>query len=301
MLCHMSKRHKHHESRPVNQPARPFDKHLDAKGGLPQCRHCNTKLCDFSSLRKHINEKRCKVLYPVHPHQPPPTHYTKVSVDNDKPPSTFPKPIDSPPHRSSPNCRNHPVSPTHWSPSNPQLARDLLSSPDADDPGPAEVSAQSTLSLGQQQLSDAEQLPFFQRPRVQQLLVQYSSNAAFHLQDRQWLRQHCALCSQWIACHTKVKQHYRLSHPTDFDMFAEDAKRACCQFNTPASPCEHCGTTVKAYRQHPSKCPSLWQVCLMSLKLAADRSSHGTTAGDVRATGRGAAGGDGLGTSQEGS
>ena len=256
MLCHMSKRHKHHESRPVNQPARPFDKHSDAKGGLPQCRHCNTKLYDFSSLRKHINDKRCKVLFPIHPHQPPPPHYTTVSVDNDKPPNTPTNPVDYPSHRSRPYCSNHPDAPTHWSPPNPQLARSLLSSQTTDDPGLAAVSAQPALSLGQQQLPDEEQLPYFQRPRAQQLLVQYSSNAAFHLKDRQWLRQHCALCSQWIACHTKVKQHYRLSHPTDFDMFAEDAQRACCQFNTPASPCEHCGSTVKAYRQHPSKCPS---------------------------------------------
>ena len=286
MLCHMSKRHKHHESRPVNQPARPFDKHSDAKGGLPQCRHCNTKLYDFSSLRKHINDKRCKVLFPIHPHQPPLLHYTAVSVDNDKPPNTPTNPADYPSHRSRPYCSNHPDAPTPWSPPNPQLARSLLSSQTTDDPGPAAVYAQPALSLGQQPPPDEEQLPYFQRPRVQQLLAQYSSNAAFHLKDRQWLRQHCALCSQWIACHTKVKQHYRLSHPTDFDMFAEDAKRACCQFNTPASPCEHCGSTVKAYTQHPS---------------TADRSSHGTTAGDVRTAGRGAAGGDGLGTSQEGS
>ena len=67
MLCHMSKRHKHHEARPVNQAERPFDKHTDAKGGLPQCSHCHTKLCDFSSLRKHINKRRCRVLFPVHP------------------------------------------------------------------------------------------------------------------------------------------------------------------------------------------------------------------------------------------
>ena len=91
-------------------------------------------------------------------------------------------------------------------------------------------------------------------------------------------------CSQWIACHTKVKQHYRLSRPTDFDLFAEDARRACCKFNTPASPCEHCGVTVKAYRQHPRQV-----------------SSHGSTEGDVRAARRGAVGSNGLGASQEGS
>ena len=184
---------------------------------------------------------------------------------------------------------------------NPQLTMNLPNPQTTDGPSPATVHEQPAPNSGQPPPQDEEQLPYFRRTRVQQLLKLHSSNAAFHLKDRQWLRQHCALCSQWIACHTKVKQHYRLSHPTDFDMFAEDARRACCQFNTPASPCEHCGSTVKAYRQHPSKCPSLWQVCLMSLKLAADRSSHGSTEGDVRTVGRGATGGDGLGASQEGS
>ena len=83
MLCHMSKRHKHHEARPVNQADRPFDKHTDAKGGLPQCSHCHAKLCDFSSPRKHINERRCKVLFPAHPQsQAPSTHPGPPKVSN---------------------------------------------------------------------------------------------------------------------------------------------------------------------------------------------------------------------------
>ncbi|CAE7226209.1 unnamed protein product, partial [Symbiodinium natans] len=65
MLGHMTRKHKDHPARPANQPTRTFDKRSDALGGLPQCSHCKVKLCDFSSLRKHINEQRCKVLYPT--------------------------------------------------------------------------------------------------------------------------------------------------------------------------------------------------------------------------------------------
>ena len=133
---------------------------------------------------------------------------------------------------------------------------------------------------------------------MQTLLAMHSENAAFHLQERQWLRQHCALCSQWIACHSKIKQHYRLSHQAEYGMYAEEAGRLSARFNTPASPCEHCGSRVKAYRQHPSKCSVLWQISLM---MRADRPGHGAAPGDVRVIGREPAQHDGLGAKQEGS
>ena len=84
-------------------------------------------------------------------------------------------------------------------------------------------------------------------------------------------------------------------------MYAEEAGRLSSRFNTPASPCEHCGSRVKAYRQHPSKCSVLWQISLMSLKMGTDRSGHGAAPGNVRAIGRGPAQRDGLGAKQEGS
>ena len=34
----------------------------------------------------------------------------------------------------------------------------------------------------------------------------------------------------------------------------------------PGSPCVHCGTTIKAPRQHPSKCTLLWQLCVLHLE-----------------------------------
>ena len=110
-------------------------------------------------------------------------------------------------------------------------------------------------------------LPYFRSPYVQALLLKYSENAAFHLKDRRWLRRYCALCSQWIACASKVKQHYRLSHQQDHERYMLPASRLCSKFNTPGSPCEHCGATIQASRQHPAKCTVLWQISLMYLKL----------------------------------
>ena len=70
-------------------------------------------------------------------------------------------------------------------------------------------------------------MPYFRRPYVQALLLKYSENAAFHLKDRRWLRHYCALCSQWIACASKVKQHYRLSHQQDHERYMLPASRLC--------------------------------------------------------------------------
>ena len=297
MLCHMSKRHKHHESRPVNQEARPFDKRTDAKDGRPQCRRCDVKLCDFSSLRKRINERRCKVLFPVHSTpiaQPPPPRTATINADQGRSQSAPKRLVTHSSHDPHSSCGARPSTLNLSDPENTQTATNAPNPNHQNRSSPTVVNQQTESSSGQPQMHAEGHLPYFCRTHVQHLLETTSDNAAFDLKDRQWLRQHCALCSQWIACHTKVKQHYRLSRPTEFDLFAEDARRACCKFNTPASPCERCGVTVKAYRQHPSKCPALWQVCLMSLKLEADRSSHGSTAGDVRAAGRGAVGSNGL-------
>ena len=62
MLIHMSKAHKQDPLRPANQPV-TFDKSRDAKNGLHICKHCDKTMCDWSSLRKHILEKRCSVLF----------------------------------------------------------------------------------------------------------------------------------------------------------------------------------------------------------------------------------------------
>ena len=55
MLVHMAKHHKDDPHRPRNQNS-TFDKARDAKDGLHIC---------WSSLRKHIQEKRCPVLFAI--------------------------------------------------------------------------------------------------------------------------------------------------------------------------------------------------------------------------------------------
>ncbi|CAE7250598.1 unnamed protein product [Symbiodinium natans] len=221
MLGHMTRKHKDHPARPVNQPTRTFDKHSDALGGLPQCSHCKVKLCDFSSLRKHINEQRCKVLYPT---RRPPCSDTPEVTPEVIPPHT----IDA----SAVKVIGPKLSPT----------------PEAThvEPDPSHPASCS----GAGPTDDSEtQLPYFQRTSVRAMLTKYSENAAFHLQDRQWLRHYCALCSQWIVCTSKVKQHYRLSHPTDHAQYLQSASCLCSKFNTPGSPCEHCSAVTKELQQ----------------------------------------------------
>ena len=64
MLVHMAKHHKDDLHRPRNQNS-TFDKARDAKDGLHICRHCNKTQCDWSRLRKHIQERRCPVLFTI--------------------------------------------------------------------------------------------------------------------------------------------------------------------------------------------------------------------------------------------
>ena len=92
------------------------------------------------------------------------------------------------------------------------------------------------------------------------------------------------LCSQWVSDPGKMKQHYRLSHAPDHQRFLQPASRLCSRFNTPGSPCNHCGATTKAPRQHPAKCTVLWQVSVMSLKLteAGAIGEDGTASGSLR-------------------
>ena len=158
MLIHMSKAHKQDPLRPVNQPV-TFDKSRDAKDGLHICKHCDKPMCDWSSLRKHILEKRCPVLF------------NKAHSQ----------------HQTAP-----------------------------DDVGAAQP-APSTLT-------EAEVVPYAERPATVAALRRYGDNAAFHLPDRQVLAQHCALCIQWITNASKMKQHFRLSHA---EVFQECMRDAC--------------------------------------------------------------------------
>ena len=56
MLIRMSKAHKQGPKRPARQDI-VFDQSIGAKNGLRRCKHYDKELCDWSSLRKHIQEK----------------------------------------------------------------------------------------------------------------------------------------------------------------------------------------------------------------------------------------------------
>ena len=186
LLSHMSKQHKDHAARPVNQPKREFDKHTDALGGLPRCSHCHVKLCDFSSLFKHINEHRCRVLFPTQPltETPAPPHpnpHESPSHDTHAIIAVPDKPNSPPAHTQNPH--SHPPSP-------PRESMYHSNVPTPTEPPPSPHLGPTTLT------TQEDGLPYFRRPHVQELLIKHSENAAFRLQDRRWLRHYCALCSQ---------------------------------------------------------------------------------------------------------
>ena len=108
------------------------------------------------------------------------------------------------------------------------------------------------------------------------------------------------MCSQWIACHTKVKQHYRLSHQAEFEAHAAEAIRLCTghrvQYTSLPARTQRSGS-----QGLPPTSSVLWQISLMSLKQSLDRSSHGTATGNVRTPSGRSAGHDGLGDEQKGS
>ena len=158
-------------------------------------------MCDWSSLRKHILEKRCPVLFNKAHSQ----HQTTL-----------------------------------------------------DDVGAAQA-APSTLT-------EVEVVPYAERPATVAALRRYGDNAAFHLPDRQVLARYCALCNQWTTSSSKMKQHFRLSHAEVYQEFMHDACNLCSKFNSPDSPCPHCGSRSKVPRQHPSQCTVLWQLGVLHLR-----------------------------------
>ena len=66
MLCHMSKRHKHHEARPVNQAERPFDKCTDVSPNVaiatPSCATSPV----YGSISMNVDVECCSLCTPSH-------------------------------------------------------------------------------------------------------------------------------------------------------------------------------------------------------------------------------------------
>ena len=67
LLTHMAKQHA--AEYPTSCPE-PFDKTLDAIGGLPQCSHCQKKFATWQLLQRHVEGNYCAVRHSFLP-QPP--------------------------------------------------------------------------------------------------------------------------------------------------------------------------------------------------------------------------------------
>ena len=77
------------------------------------------------------------------------------------------------------------------------------------------------------------------------------------------LRSHCAICDQWTHP-WKLKLHYRGSHSTIWQDYGIMVDQDCSLVRRQAvTPCRFCGAQVRNAVSHTSKCPTIWQVCLL--------------------------------------
>ena len=116
---------------------------------------CQVKLCDFSSLRKHINERRCKILFPVIPALPTPPSVRTNGDTNTLRPEQQDAPLAS---SQTPNTelgnnsipQNNPISQTELE----------------NQPLPAQEVTPSEQHQGSEPCDKEEHLPYYCRSRV---------------------------------------------------------------------------------------------------------------------------------------
>ena len=83
LLTHLTKQHA--AEYPTSRPE-PFDKTLDAIGGLPQCSHCQKKFATWQLLQRHVEGNYCAVRHSFLPQ--PPADPVQPSMDG---PPLFPE------------------------------------------------------------------------------------------------------------------------------------------------------------------------------------------------------------------
>ena len=72
----------------------------------------------------------------------------------------------------------------------------------------------------------------------------------------------CILCGQILLDKTRIKTHWRKSHPTAWQMASREALRVCGSLKSVfRSPCQFCDSTAKNLSLHATQCSSLFQVC----------------------------------------
>ena len=100
LLTHLTKQHA--AEYPTSRPE-PFDKTLDAIGGLPQCSHCQKKFATWQLLQRHVEGNHCAVRHSFLP-QPP---ADPVQPSMDRPPLFPESPIQDCINKYSSNAVYH--------------------------------------------------------------------------------------------------------------------------------------------------------------------------------------------------
>ena len=78
-------------------------------------------------------------------------------------------------------------------------------------------------------------------------------------------KQSCALCGQWVASFSKMKNHYHRSHANSMNEHATQTNNFVTRKATACSTCHFCGGNYNAWRLHLHTCTVAWQCAVMCL------------------------------------
>ena len=81
----------------------------------------------------------------------------------------------------------------------------------------------------------------------------------------QQLKQHCALCGQWVASHRTMKRHYQYSHKDVLEQYGDRIDKQVRRVATACPTCHYCHARTKDWKAHLHKCVVAWQCSVLCL------------------------------------
>ena len=89
------------------------------------------------------------------------------------------------------------------------------------------------------------------------------------------LHQACALCSQRLVGMSRIKTHWKASHPLTWQLICHQVPGAMRSLKAAfSSPCRFCGSKARNPDQHCLQCPVVFQVCAVREVCRAQRLSE---------------------------
>ena len=95
------------------------------------------------------------------------------------------------------------------------------------------------------------------------------------------LQKYCGFCGTWLIDISKIKQHFRHSHPALLAAYGSETAKLVKSTNSQGYPCLLCGSKAKPASAHKLVCPVLWQGTMMCLHILRDLGCQDDGTGPV--------------------